>query len=114
MKGRAVRWLVPAAIALTLMARGHLGAQNNDKEPGTPQEAVISSPAEVMSVAVHPTTVRLKGEDDSCQLIATGTLRAAKNGGSLQDLSGDVKYAVTDAKVARVTTSGRVIPLADG
>ena len=33
---------------------------------------------------------------------------------ALQDLSGDVKYEVADPKIARVSTSGRVIPLANG
>src|SRR5262249_57250461 len=34
------------------------------------------------------------------------------NGG--QALSGDVKYEVADPKVARVSTAGRVVPLANG
>jgi hypothetical protein len=110
MKGRTVRWLVPAAIALTLVARGHLGAQNGEKKTTAPAEAVIPGPVEVQNVAIHPATVALKGEDDSKQLIVTGTLAGAR----LQDLTGDVKYEVADPKVVRVTASGRVIPLADG
>jgi hypothetical protein len=110
MKGRTVRWLVPAAIALALVARGHLGAQNQEKKATTPAETVIPGPAEIPSVAVHPTTVALKGEDDSIQLIVTGKVA----GNRQQDLTGDVKYEVANPKVARVTASGRVIPLADG
>ena len=49
---------------------------------------------------------RLKGSDDAQQLIVTATL----TGGRLQDLTGDVKYEVADAKVVRVTTTGRVMP----
>ena len=44
------------------------------------------------------------------QLVLTATLA----GGRLQDLTGDVKYEVADAKVVRVTAAGRVIPLANG
>ncbi len=109
MKGRTVRWLVPAAIALTLVARSHLGAQNADKTK-TATEAVIPGPGAIQSVAIHPTAVNLKGEDDSAQLIVTGTLA----GNRLQDLTGDVKYEVANPKLARVTTTGRIIPLADG
>src|SRR5439155_21000774 len=35
-------------------------------------------------------------------------------GGRVQDLTGDVTYDVADGKVVRVTTTGRVIPLANG
>ncbi len=65
--------------------------------------------AEILSLAVHPAKVALRGRDDSRQLIVTATL----TGGKLQDLSGDVAYE-TAGKVVRVTSTGRVIPLADG
>jgi hypothetical protein len=99
MKGRNKRWLLLAAFAAVLAVRGHLGAQNADKGKAAPGEPAIPAPAAVKSVTVFPTTVALKGEDDSRQLIATGALA----GTQLQDLTGDVKYEVANPKLARVT-----------
>jgi hypothetical protein len=42
------------------------------------------------------------------------TVNALLPGGQLQDLSSDVRYESADAKVARVTSTGRVLPLANG
>jgi hypothetical protein len=73
-------------------------------------EADQPSPAEIQGLLAYPAKVGLKGADDSQQLIVTAMLAGSRE----QDLSSSVKYAVADAKVARVTTTGRVIPLADG
>jgi hypothetical protein len=54
--------------------------------------------------------VSLVGADDSAQIILTGALA----GGAVQDLTAAVQYEVADAKVARVTSTGRIIPLANG
>src|SRR5438094_806471 len=81
-----------------------------DKEPAKAQPLVLPKPADVVTFTVHPEKVSLKGADDAAQLILT----AALSGGKLQDLTGDVKYDVADAKVARVTSTGRVVPLANG
>jgi hypothetical protein len=70
----------------------------------------LPKPEEIQSLAIHPTTITLKGMDDARQLLVTATLRD----GRLQDLTGDVKYDVTDAKVVRVTTTGRVQPTGNG
>src|SRR5262249_46980524 len=47
---------------------------------------------------------------DAAQLVITATLKDGRE----QDLSGDVQYAVADGKTARVLSSGRVLPLANG
>ncbi len=52
----------------------------------------------------------MNGMDDSRQLILTATLL----GGRLQDLSGDARYEVRDPRVARVVSSGRVLPIGNG
>src|SRR6202044_2801014 len=59
---------------------------------------------------IYPASVKLVGSDESCQVIVTGLV----NTGRLQDLTGEVKYEVADAKIARVTSTGRVVPLASG
>jgi hypothetical protein len=64
----------------------------------------------VKSLEAYPTKIALTGGDDAQQLVLTATLI----NGQLQDLSGDVQYAVADAKIVRVTSAGRVIPLANG
>jgi hypothetical protein len=73
-------------------------------------EATLPAPADVKSLEAYPAKVRIVGGDDSCQLIVTGTLPST----TVQDLTGAVQYEVADPKVARVTTSGRIIALANG
>ncbi len=77
----------------------------------------LPKPAEVQGLTVNPAKVTLKGADDSMQLVVT----AALAGGKEQDLSNvvidsptKIDYKVSDAKIVKVTPSGRVIPLADG
>ena len=72
--------------------------------------AQTPTPAEVTSLSVHPATVTLKGLDESAQLVVTGKLA----GGRLQDLSAEVKYEIADPAFARVSTNGRILPLANG
>ncbi len=70
----------------------------------------MPAPAEIQALAVQPMALHLRGEDDSAQLVVTGQLSA----GRLQDLTGDVAFDVADPSVARVTSAGRIIPLANG
>jgi hypothetical protein len=73
-------------------------------------EIAMPAPSEVQALAVNPTSVTLTGGEDSRQLVLTGSLSA----GRLQDLTGNVQYEVADAGIVRVTTAGRVMPLANG
>src|SRR5207244_7260942 len=57
-----------------------------------------------------PKEFQLVVEDDARQLILTGTLQT----GAAQDLTGDVTYEVADTKILRVSSAGRVMPLANG
>ena len=66
--------------------------------------------AEVMELLVYPSAVNLVGADNSCQLIVTGLLAS----GSDQDLTGDVRFEVVDARIVAVSPTGRVVPLASG
>jgi len=73
-------------------------------------EMQLPTPAEVQTLQVHPATVALTGADDSRQLILTGSLAGSK----LQDLTGNVEYKIANNEIVRVTTSGRIVPLANG
>jgi len=90
---------------------GRLSAGDLYKTKATPGEfALLPPPAQVQSLTAYPSQIKLKGSDDSQQLVLTAALAE----GRMQDLSEDVKYEVADPKIARVTSAGRVIPLADG
>ncbi len=91
------RWLVLTALVLT---GGRLAAADQNAQ----------RPADVQSLAVHPKKVTLTGSDDTSQLVITASIAQ----GGLRDLTADVKYEVADAAIARVTTGGRVVPLANG
>jgi hypothetical protein len=93
---------------LGLAAAGtHKVVSAQDKKSDT---ITLPSPAQITKVEVHPTTVTLHGQDDSHQLIITGHV----GDGRLQDLTGDVKYDVEDPQVARITSAGHIVPLANG
>src|SRR5262245_47799355 len=110
MQGFLKGWPVLTTLAALALAGGRASADDlYNKKPVKGDAVAMPRPAEVISLAVHPAQVRLKGTDDSAQLIVTGKLAARE-----QDLSGDVKYEVSNPAVVRVTTAGRVIPLANG
>ena len=73
-------------------------------------DAPLPKPAEVTHLTIHPAAITLKSGDDTFQVIVTATLAD----GRLVDLTQDVKYTLTDAKMAAVTPTGRVSPLANG
>ncbi|HZT83371.1 MAG TPA: S-layer protein, partial [Gemmataceae bacterium] len=103
------RWAgLLALAALSIAGPAFAADAKRTAAPGEP--APPPPPAEVRALAVFPETVALKGGDDSRQLIITATL----SGDRLADLTGDVKYEVADARVVRVTTSGRVVPIGNG
>src|SRR5262245_11730619 len=85
-------------------------AQDYSKKPITSDQVVLPPPAEVTALSVAPATVSLKGLDDSVQLVITGQLK----NGQAQDFSGDVQYTVANPALARVTSAGRIMPIANG
>src|SRR5262245_59954210 len=96
---------------LTLVRTALPGTAADLATPGSASDAVaLPKPAEVQSLSVTPARIPLNSWDDTRQLILT----AALPGERLQDLTGDVTYTVADPKIVRVTTSGRVLPLANG
>jgi hypothetical protein len=105
-------WPALTAFAALVFAGGPLPAGDlySNKEPAKLEPLVLPKPAEVQSFTVHPTKIDLQGMDDAQQLILTAGL----SGGRLQDLTGDVKYESADNKVARVTSTGRVVPVGNG
>src|SRR5262249_23124689 len=67
-------------------------------------------PADVQGLDVKPAAISLKGLDDAQQLILTAKLADSR----LLDLTTDATYEAADDKVVRVTSAGRVVPLANG
>ena len=86
-------------------------SQMSDKDAAdlTAYFASLPKPAEIAALEVYPAKIALKGSDDAQQIVLTAKLA----GDRLCDLSSDATYEVADAKVVRVTTTGRVIPLAN-
>lgn len=101
--------LLPATLAV-LMATQQAHADLYGKSEVKGDTVPMPKPAEVKELTVYPKTISLKGLDDSAQLIVTGGLLSGRN----QDLTGAVEFEIADNKVIRVTSLGRVIPLANG
>jgi hypothetical protein len=99
-----------AALAILASARVAAADDLYNKKSAQTEQAALPAPAAVKAITSQPPAVTLKGQDDSAQLVITGQL----DGTRLQDLTGNVQYEIADPKVARVTSAGRVIPLANG
>src|SRR6516225_4113203 len=111
MTGILIRRSVLGTLAVLGCLAGNAVAADLYKKDTVPEEAVaLPKLADVQDLAVYPEKIQLKGGDDAQQLIVTATLAA----GRFQDLSGDVKYEIGDGKIVRVTSAGRVSPLANG
>jgi hypothetical protein len=83
----------------------------NEANQKSPSDAIkLPAPAEVKELQAFPTKFQLVGEDDARQIVLSGVLQ----NGALQDLTGDAQYEVADSKIVRVTSAGRVMPLANG
>jgi hypothetical protein len=70
----------------------------------------VPKPSEIKALTVKPARITLKGSDDAQQLIITATLAD----GRLQDVSSDVEWEASHGKIIRITSTGRVFPLANG
>jgi hypothetical protein len=105
-------WPILLALASLTCASGplHAGDLYSGKEAAKTDHVALPKPSDIKSFIVHPNRIALKGIDDAQQLILTAELA----NGQLQDLTGEVKYEAADKKVVRVTSTGRVIPLANG
>lgn len=110
MTGQTRRFALTTLVVLASVCAPLTAADSSKPEAPRPSEPEMPKPAEIKALAVSPDKITLKGADDSQQLILTATLDADRT----QDLSSDAKYAVADPKIARVTSTGRVVPLADG
>src|ERR1700687_5927580 len=108
---KITRWPVLTAFAALIASGGHLSAGDlYDKSPAKTDALVLPKPAEVQSLTCYPAKITLKGADDAAQLILTANLA----NGRVQDLSSELKYEIADPQVARVSSNGRVLPLANG
>jgi hypothetical protein len=93
------------AIAAPAQAQGTKPVKKADSET-----IQLPTPADVKELQVSPQQFNLTGEDDSRQLVITGVVKT----GAYQDLTGDVTYEVANPAILRVTSAGRVLPIANG
>jgi hypothetical protein len=107
-----LRWPVLLTLAVFTTAGGPLPAGDlySGKEAAKLDSVVLPAPSEIQALTIHPPRIVLKGADDAQQIVLTAQLQD----GQLQDLSGEVKYEPGDTKIVRVTSTGRVLPLANG
>jgi hypothetical protein len=96
-------------LAAGLLACVNAPAYSQPKK-ATSDEIKLPTSAEVKELQAFPAQCQLVGEDDSKQIVLTGVLKT----GAYQDLTGDVQYEVADSKIIRVTSGGRILPLANG
>jgi hypothetical protein len=105
-----LRWPT-LAVALALLAgRAPAADLYAEKAPSSVPVAALPKAADVKALAARPDKLALRGLDDASQVILTATL----SGGRLVDLTHDAKYASADEKVARVTETGRIVPVGNG
>jgi hypothetical protein len=106
-----VRWPNLLALAALLSLAGYLSAGDlYNKKTTEIKDAPLPAASEIKALSVFPTTVKLVGQDDAQQLVLTAVL----NDGRLQDLTHDAKFEAGDGKVVRVSSTGRIVPLANG
>jgi hypothetical protein len=105
------RWPILLALAVPVCVGGSLRAGDlYSKDSSKTDNVALPKPGDVKAFTVNPAKITLKGGDDAQQLLLTAELL----NGHLQDLTGDAKYEIADKKIARITSTGRVIPLANG
>jgi hypothetical protein len=111
MKGIVAVWPVSLALAVLVLSAGRLIAGDiYSKDPAKTETVTLPHPGEIQSLQVVPPEVVLKGSDDARQLILTAGLA----GGRSQDLTIDIQYELAGPKIIRVSSTGRVLPLANG
>src|SRR5437867_4204495 len=72
--------------------------------------AVSAADSPITAIAPYPPVLKLRGTDDAPQLLITGKRADGRD----VDLTAAATYTATDAKVVRITSEGRVYPLANG
>jgi hypothetical protein len=111
MKGSHTAWTFLATLVISSATGRDLTAGDlYAKDANRTDPVALPQPADVKTLAIDPKQVEIKGGEDARQLILTATL----SDGRLQDLTGDVQYEAADPKLIRVTSSGRVLPVANG
>ncbi len=106
------RWPALLALATLCSLCGPVWAGDlySDRDAPPLDPSALPRAAEIQALALNSTAIKLKGVDDAQQLVLTATLASGK----IQDLSSVAAYSVADARVARVTPTGRVFPVANG
>jgi hypothetical protein len=107
MRGKNIVWPLLVIVAAAASAQNGLRA---DDPPAKVAAAPLPQAAEIQALVAEPASITLRGADAAQQIVLTANL----TNGQCADLTGDVRYCVEDARVARVSDSGRVTPLANG
>ncbi len=103
------RWALVLGLVYLPMAGASLPAAEPARTDPARVEAALPRSADIETLTVQPASVRFKGSDSAAQLIVTATVA-----GRQVDLTGALKYAVTNPRVASITASGRVVPRTNG
>ena len=112
MTGTPMRYYFFCALgAFTLFMGSALGDEPSRSASLSMPPAALPESSTVESIDIYPSKVTLRGADDARQLIVTATVASRRR---QQDLTSDVKYEAGDPRVARVTSGGRIIPVANG
>jgi len=102
-----IRWLVLACFAALIVTLASYAQDAGTGEPSGASRRV--NEGDIQSLTFQTAQIALHGLGDSLQFVVTAMMA-----GREQDLTGDVKYEVHDPAVLRITSSGRVFPLANG
>ncbi len=94
----------------TALAFASVMRAQETKTEKTSDAIKLPAASEVKNLSIEPKEVRLIGVEDSAQLVVNGSLT---NGGN-QDFTGDVKFDVENPSIVRITSTGRILPLANG
>ena len=104
--------LIPLVLTCILGSVEFLAAADlyTSKEPVHLPEAPLPKASDIQALFIKPDSIHLRGLDDARQVILSASLTS----GQTVDLTHDATYTIADEKIARITSTGRVIPLANG
>jgi hypothetical protein len=98
------------AFGLAITATPAFGQNESSARKAGADSIKLPAASEVKELQVFPAEIKLIGEDDARQMVLTAVLQS----GSLQDLTGNVQYEPANTAIVRVTSAGRVTPVANG
>lgn len=104
----SIRFFVLANIVL--FASTQVFAADTQLASKADAEFKIPPVSEFTKIEIFPKEAKLKGLDDALQVVITGTTKS----GMLLDLTRECKYETENKTVARVSGTGKLVPLTNG